>query len=63
MVNREDILDALKVRMNRILLAAEAALPASQFDAFRKIVLNECGKSGLEKDLQRMFENDKDRHG
>jgi hypothetical protein len=45
------ILDALNARKNRLLLVAEAALPESQFRAFRKMFLCELGKDGLERDL------------
>jgi hypothetical protein len=59
------IVALINARKNRLLLVAEAALPASQFQAFRRVVLDEFGKSGLEKELERMFHEDgnKDRHG
>lgn len=39
---------ALNECRRKILLYAQSALPESQFEAFRKLVLNELGKSGLE---------------
>lgn len=63
MVRLDDILDAINAHKNRVLLVAEASLPASQFGAFRKIVLDEFGNSGLVKDLQRLFTDRKDRQG
>jgi hypothetical protein len=46
------ILDVLNARKNRLLLVAEAALPESQFKAFRKMFLCELGKDGLERELE-----------
>lgn len=46
--------DLLNVRKRRLLLFAEAALPAGQFQAFRKLVLDELGSNGLEQDLMRV---------
>lgn len=55
------ILEALDRRKNRLLLVAQAALPASQYEAFRKIVLDELGKSGFQKELEDAFKRIKDR--
>lgn len=63
MVNREHLEQLLNNRLTRLLLVAETALPASQFQAFRKIVLDEFGKSGLGKELDRLFGTTKDRQG
>lgn len=65
MVTLQLILDLLGARKNRVLLVAQAALPESQFQAFRQVFLNEFGKSGLESELARIFTEDlnKDRHG
>jgi len=38
---------------------AESSLPASQFKAFRQIFLDEFGQSGLEKELVRVFAEDR----
>lgn len=43
---------ALAERKRRVLLVAEAALPGSQFQAFRKLLLDEFGESGLLADLR-----------
>ena len=40
----------------RILLVAEASLPESQFRAYRKLVLDELGVNGLEKELKELFD-------
>ena len=65
MVTLAAMLEALNASKNRMLLIAQAALPESQFRAFRQIFLNEFGKSGLERELERLFAEDrtKDRHG
>lgn len=42
----------LNRRKNKLLLAAESAMPADQFKGYRKQVLNELGKSGFRKDLE-----------
>lgn len=49
------ILGLLNVRKNRVLLVAQASLPEPQFRAFRQIFLDEFGKSGLEKELERVI--------
>jgi hypothetical protein len=38
------LVDQMNARKNRLLLVAEAALPESQFRAFRKLVLDEFGR-------------------
>ena len=54
MVMVEAIREVLNVRKRRLLLFAEAALPPGQFQAFRKLVLDELGSTGLEQDLVRV---------
>jgi hypothetical protein len=46
------ILDALDRRKHRLLLVAQTALPKPQFEAFRKIVLDELGTSGFQRELE-----------
>ena len=55
MVRQEDIERLINMRLNKVLLAAETALPLNQFQAFRKITLNEFGNNGLGKDMERLF--------
>ena len=55
MVTKEHIMAAVRAHLRNILLSAEAALPGQQFEAYRKLVLNEFGKSGLEGELDRLF--------
>lgn len=54
MVVIEAIREVLNLRKRRLLLFAEAALPQGQFQAFRKLVLEELGSTGLEQDLARV---------
>lgn len=57
------ILDKLNERKNRLLLTAQVGLPEKQFEAYRKILLDELGRSGFEKDLEEAFQQHKDRTG
>lgn len=57
MVTKELIEQIINPRLNQVLLVAETALPPSQFQAFRKIVLNEFGSNGLGKELERVLRN------
>lgn len=61
MVIVEAIREVLNVRKRRLLLFAEAALPQAQFQAFRKLVLDEMGNTGLEQDLVRVVAEDRQR--
>jgi hypothetical protein len=54
MVMLEAIREVLNVGKRRLLLFAEAALPQGQFQAFRKLLLDEMGNTGLEQDLVRV---------
>lgn len=55
MVTLSTILALLNQRKNRVLRYAEAALPESQFRAFRGLFLDEFGREGLEKELERLL--------
>lgn len=64
MVTVATLLDLLNPRKNRVLLYAEAALPQSQFNAFKKLFLDEFGRSGLEGQLVKLdAESRQDRNG
>ena len=58
MVTLETLLALLSARKNRVLPLAQAALPDSQYQAFRRLFLDEFGKSGLERELAREFIED-----
>ncbi|MBH0199204.1 MAG: hypothetical protein HP497_07250 [Nitrospira sp.] len=58
MVNRVQVVELVNRRVTRILLVAEASLPASQFQAFRKVVLDEFGRNGLVRELERLAGQD-----
>ena len=55
MVTLPAILALLNQRKNRVLRIAEAALSESQFRAFRGLLLDEFGREGLERDLERLM--------
>lgn len=55
MVTKERIEQLINPHLNQLLLVAETALPPSQFQAFRKVTLNEFGNNGLGKELDRLF--------
>lgn len=42
----------LNARKNRVLLLAQSSLPEHQFQAFKKLFLDEFGERGLEKELK-----------
>ncbi|MBS0299186.1 hypothetical protein [Nitrosomonas sp.] len=65
MVALQEILKRLDQSKNETLLLAQSSLPQSQFEAFRKIFLNIFGKNGLEKELARLYAEDRkqDRNG
>ena len=51
MTDPRDIMNAVNPRINRILTAAEIGLAPNQFQAFRKLVLEEFGRNGLAQDI------------
>lgn len=57
MVSQVQVMELVNYRVTRILLVAEASLPASQFQAFRKVVLNEFGRNGLVRELERLADH------
>lgn len=61
----QEVLKLLDQSKNEALLLAQSSLPQSQFEAFRKIYLNIFGKNGLEKELARLYAEDRkqDRNG
>lgn len=59
MVTLQAIQKLLDQSKNEALLLAQSSLSQSQFEAFRKIYLNIFGKNGLEKELERLFAEDR----
>lgn len=55
-IGPQEVVTLLNERLTRILTIAEAALPPQQFKAFRKLVLDEMGRNGMEAELHRLFE-------
>lgn len=54
------ILDRLNERKNRLLLTAQVGLPANQYDAYRKILLDELGRNGFERDLEEVLKQQRE---
>ena len=48
------LLEAMNARKNRALRYAETAMTESQFRAFRGLFLEEFGRSGLEREFERV---------
>lgn len=61
MVTKEEIMDLVRMHLNRVLLMAESSLSESQFKAYRKLVLDEFGQSGLDKELETIFKKGEQR--
>lgn len=49
------MLDIYGAVCNRVLLYAQTAMPEWQFEAFRKLVLNEFGEQGASRKIKRLF--------
>lgn len=45
----------VNAHLARVLRVAESALPEGQFRAFRRMALDEFGRNGLERDLERLL--------
>jgi hypothetical protein len=64
MVTTESIMGIINTRLNRVLLIAESSLSEHQFKAYRKLVLDEFGRSGLTSELESLLKSErKDRQG
>jgi hypothetical protein len=57
MVSPRDVLPLVMRHVTRLLDVAEAALPESQFRAFRRVALNEFGSGKLGEELNALFQN------
>lgn len=55
MVTHEQIMQLVNARVKNLLDLAELSLPQDKFPIFRKLTLNEFGKSGLGKELERVL--------
>ncbi len=51
------LLDKLNERKNRLLLTAQVGLPENQFEAYRRILLDELGRNGFERDLEEALQH------
>lgn len=50
-----EITGLVNQRVSRILTIAETALPQERYKPFRKLVLDEFGRNGLEQDIYDLF--------
>ena len=57
MVNKDEVVRLVKQRLNHVLSFSELAVSKEQFPTYRKLVLDEFGKGGLEGDLERLYES------
>jgi hypothetical protein len=55
-VTPQDFIKLLNPRIKRILDIAEASLPPERYRAFRRVVLNEFGWSGMEEQLKSLLQ-------
>jgi hypothetical protein len=51
---QDALFGAVNARKNQALRIAQAALPESQFRAFRGLFLDEFGQNGLEREVERI---------
>lgn len=58
---RDDINALLNKHVGRVLRAAEIALPNERFRPFRRMVLDEFGRSGFGRGLERLLGNRQDK--
>ncbi len=64
-MTREEILETLGPRLNRVLLFVELLAPGDKFQVCRKLILDEFGREGFGKDLEALLSrrNGTERHG
>ncbi len=55
MVSQDQIVQLVNARVKKILDFAELSLPQDKFLIFRKLTLDEFGRSGLIKELERVM--------
>ena len=56
----QEIFETYSEAKNRILLYVRSAVPSNEsFEALRKLILDELGRSGAEGKVQRLFEKNK----
>ena len=59
----ESILNKLNERKKRLLITAQVGLAENQFEAYRAILLDELGRNGFEKDLEKVLMQYMERNG
>lgn len=56
------LLQMMNARKGRVLTLAQACMHPKQFDAFKKLFLNEFGEKGLEGELQKIYAESHKQH-
>ncbi len=59
-MTHDQIIQLVNVRLNQVLRVAESSLAATQYRAFRRVVLDEFGRKGFGRDLARLLGNQQD---
>ena len=57
MLTKDAIVPLVNARLNRVLLIAQAALTKHQFEAFRRLILDEFSRAGLIRDLDTILDD------
>jgi hypothetical protein len=60
MVDPRQVIELVNGRLTNVLDLAEAALPHSQFEAFRRVCLREFGDRGFKNDLRQLADSGRD---
>ncbi len=55
MVTTANIMKLLNAHVKQVLDVAELSMPGDKFILFRKVILDQFGKSGFGKELERVF--------
>jgi hypothetical protein len=63
MVTEDAIKAIINPRLNRVLWFAQLAMPDEKFQVFRKLLLDEFGKRGLEGELDRLCSSASEQEG
>jgi len=59
-VAKEDVVERVNERVNRLLTVIELCVPQEKYPVFRKFVLDEFGRSGLGRDLDALWQKGRD---
>jgi len=57
MVTKYDVVRLVNYRLGHVLSFGELVISKELYSTYRKLVLDEFGKGGLERDLERLFDS------